>query len=467
MRRIITLFAIIITFSSSAEEARSPEDQALLGVIEVNRHAKRVCSGVFLSGRTAGDILRQDHGVEATDYAVGVNRVAGWVRLSSVTTTSTAVYRPGLGCTLLYGLTAEELRKQATGNLSPRVLDSAVGWPRGSKVEVMTPEGLDRGALTRALDRAFSEPDPDNRQGSCAAIVMYDGQIVGERYAPGFAPDRPLIIWSMTKSLTNALVGLLVKDGVIDHRSPASVPEWHKTDDPRAAITLDQLLRMSSGLKFDEIYTGGLIDVTISLFGDPSSAHYAAKQPLAFQPDEKWAYSSGTTNIVARLVRDSLGGELDDYVTFARARLFNPLGMSDTVIELDEAGTFVGSSFGYSTPRDLARFGLMLLQDGVWEGKRLLPAGWVRYSTEPTPKAPNGVYGAHFWLNAGEPSDPAKRAMPNVPADGYWMSGYEGQTVMMVPSRQAVIVRLGRTPPGNRFSMDRFISEILSALPPS
>ena len=109
----------------------------------------------------------------------------------------------------------------------------------------------------------------------------------------------------------------------------------------------------------------------------------------------------------------------------------------------------------------------MLLQDGVWEGKRLLPAGWVRYSTEPTPKAPNGVYGAHFWLNAGEPSDPAKRAMPNVPADGYWMSGYEGQTVMMVPSRQAVIVRLGRTPPGNRFSMDRFISEILSALPPS
>jgi|TARA_B100000315_G_scaffold257797_1_gene307876 CubicO group peptidase (beta-lactamase class C family) len=465
MRWVIALLTLV-TFSTSAEEVLSPQDRALLGVIEVNRHAKRACSGVFLSGRTAEDVLRQDHVVEATDYDVVVNRVAGWVRLSSETTTATAVYRPGLGCTLLYRLTVEELLRQPTGNLAPRVLDSDLPWPRGSKVEVKSPEGLDQTALTRVLDWAFAEPDPENRQGSRAAIVIYDGQIVGERYAPGFAHDRPLIIWSMTKSLTNALVGMLVNDGVVDHRAPASVPEWRRADDPRAAITLDQLLRMSSGLKFDEIYTGGLIDVTISLFGDPSSAHYAAKQPLAREPDAEWAYSSGTTNIVSRLVRHSLGGELNDYVTFARARLFNPLGMGNTVIELDEAGTFVGSSFGYSTPRDLARFGLLLLQDGVWEGKRLLPVGWVRYSTTPTPKAPRGVYGAHFWLNAGDPGDPTRRAMPNVPTDGYWMSGYEGQTVMMVPSRQTVIVRLGRTPPGNQFNIDRFVSEILAAVPP-
>ena len=451
---------------SGAEEQLTPAEQELFDQMLANRNAKRVCSGVFLSGRTAAEVLAEDRDTDPGTVEIDVNRAAGRASIGTLGKTGTAVYRPGLGCTILYRLSQEQLLAQDTGDATPRTLDPQKAWPLGSKVKVTTPFGLDRSALEAALDDAFSEPEAARRRGTRAALVAYDGQVVAERYAPGFGPDRPLIIWSMTKSLTSALVGLLAGDGVLDPADPAPVPEWATQGDPRKAITLDQLLRMSSGLKFQEVvYQQGLFDVEVMLFGDPDTAHYAASQPLEADPDTKWWYSSGTTNIISRVVRDSLGGELSDYVTFVRNRLLDPLGMTHTVMELDEAGTFVGASYAYSTPRDLARFGQLYLQDGAWNGERLLPKGWVEYSTTPTPAAPRGQYGRHFWLNAGDPEDSSKRRWPDVPRDAYGLAGFEGQSVTVVPSRKAVIVRLGRTPDRTAFDLNAFLGSVLEALP--
>lgn len=249
------------------------------------------------------------------------------------------------------------------------------------------PTGVDKVKLAEAMDKAFSEPDPKKPRRTRAVVVVYDGRIIAERYAPGFSQSTPLLGWSMTKSVTNALIGILVGQGRLLIQEPAPVPEWSGADDPRGAITLDQLLRMSSGLKFIEEYTKNS-DATCMLFGTHDTAAYAASQPLETEPDSKWSYSSGTANILSRLVRHTIGGTSADYFAFPRRALFNRIGMRSAIMEPDASGTFVGSSFMYATVRDWARFGLLYLQDGVWEGTQILPEGWVDYSRRPTPKAP-------------------------------------------------------------------------------
>jgi hypothetical protein len=182
----------------------------------------------------------------------------------------------------------------------------------------------------------------------------------------------------MTKSVTNALVGILVGQGKLSVDEPAPVPEWSGPDDPRGAITLDQMLRMSSGLEFGEIYEDPRSDVCLMLFSVRDAAAYAADKPLETGPGGKWYYSSGTTNIISRIVRDSVGGTQADYFAFPRRALFDRIGMRSAIIEPDPSGTFVGSSYMYATARDWARFGLLYLQDGVWEGERILPEGQQR-----------------------------------------------------------------------------------------
>ena len=468
----LLLAAPAVNHATAQEEMLAGLDQSeqrLLLDILVNRHAKRVCSGVFLSGRSADEILLRDHDTDPRTVVTRVDRENGLVTVSAPAfpgrPSGTAAFRNGLGCTILFELSPEQRRPQPTGRPRAATLDPGRPRPEGSAPELATPTGVDRAALEAALEGAFSEPFTDKVVGTRGVAVVYDGELVAERYAPGFAADRPLIIWSMTKSITNAMVGLLVEQGSLRIADPAAVPEWRGEGDPRGAITLDQLLRMSSGLKFEEVYEQGLIDVVVMLFGKGDTAGFAASQPLAAEPDTAWSYSSGTTNIISRVVRQAFEGDLAGYVALPHERLFAKLGMTHTVIELDESGTYVGSSFAYSTPRDLARFGQLLLQDGVWDGERLLPEGWVAYSSTPTPLAPRGSYGAQFWLNAGEPGDPAERSWPDVPADAVSMSGFEGQSVTVIPSRKAVVVRLGRTPDRSAFDLNRFLADVLAALP--
>lgn len=289
---------------------------------------------------------------------------------------------------------------------------------------------------------------------------MYRSRIVAERYATGIGPDTPLAGWSMTKSVMNALAGILVKQGRLALDEPVPVPEWQQTGDARASITLDHLLRMSSGLRFDEEMASPRSDVMRMLFEVGDAAAFAAKMNLRSSPGTRWQYSSGTSNILARVMRNVLHDETE-YLTFPRRALFDRLGMSSAVLETDAGGTFVASSYMYATARDWARFGTLYLQDGVWNGERVLPEGWVTYSTSPAPADNTRRYGAHFWLQIPDEYGGADTWLS---APAFHAAGHEAQFVTIVPSREVVIVRLGRTRYPNAWHHSAFVRDVLAGL---
>jgi hypothetical protein len=291
-------------------------------------------------------------------------------------------------------------------------------------------------------------------------VIVHKGRIVAERYARGIGPDTPLIGWSMTKSVMNALAGILVKEGRLSMDVPVPIAEWQGPRDPRCRITLDQLLRMSSGLRFDEDMRNPLADVTRMLLGVADMSAYATNKELEAPPGTKWHYSSGTSNIIARIMRNVLRDD-HEYLTFPRRALFDRIGMAGAILETDVSGTFVGSSFMYATARDWARFGMLYLQDGVWDGQRILPEGWVAYTRSPAPADPRKHYGAHFWLDLPDEYRGTDAALP---PDAFHAVGHEAQFVTIVPSRQAVIVRLGLTRFSEAWAHGPFVREVLAAL---
>ncbi|MEE4113826.1 MAG: serine hydrolase [Desulfobacteraceae bacterium] len=435
--------------------------------------AKYLCTSTFLSKRDPQAVFVEDIkpvNPLAELVAWDIDRVG-----QSVTATafkvfrSKAIFRQGCGCTLLAGTTEASLREQTffragAGALPPSTAPD-LPWPEGSGGAVDPASlGVDSKQLMQALDDAFAEPGTDTLRQTRAVAVVYEGRLIAERYTRGFGPDMPLLGWSMSKSVTNALVGVLVRQGRLALKDPAPVAEWQSPDDPRRKITLDQLMRMSSGLAFEEVYKP-LTDATDMLYGSDDFAAFAAGRPLAVEPDEKWHYSSGTANIIARIVRHEAEKEVVDYYRFINESLFNRLGMASAIIEPDPSGTFVGSSYTVATVRDWARFGLLYLQDGVWGGRRILPEGGVEYTTTPTPMAPKGEYGALFWLNAGAPGNPGDRLWPHAPLDAYAAQGFQEQKVIVIPSKKLVLVRFGATAPRSAWDTDTFIAEVIRSLP--
>lgn len=440
--------------------------------IGIGYAAKYICSSVFISHRDPQVTYKED--VEPVNpiaqiIDVEIDQAQKKVVASSFGLfKSTALYREGCGCTLVADTSEAELRKQKfmipeLATVKQRPADAP--WPIGEgEGPEPLPGEMNIDKLKNVLDEAFTEPDPLKKKMTRAVIVVHDGKLIGEKYASGFDKNTPLLGWSMSKSVTNALVGILVRQGKLRINEPAPVPEWQKAGDPRKSITLDQLLRMSSGLKFDETYEP-LHDVTDMLYGSYDFAAYAVEKPLESEPDGKWYYSSGTANIVARIVRHAAEKDYPRYYDFLRKELFAKIGMHSAVPEPDPSGTFVGSSYMFATPRDWARFGLFYLQDGVWAGERVLPEGWVKYSTTPTPKAPQGQYGAFFWLNAGTPGNPSDRIWPSAPTDAFTARGYQEQYVAVIPSKKLVIVRFGATSVRDAWDMNAFISRVCAAIP--
>jgi CubicO group peptidase (beta-lactamase class C family) len=288
-----------------------------------------------------------------------------------------------------------------------------------------------------------------------AEIVVHKGEVVHETYGPDTGPDTTLISWSTGKSVTQALVGIAVRDGLLDLDAPAPVPEW--AGDARSAITLRQLLHMTSGLRFVEDYVDDTISHCIDMLfgaGQADVAAYAAALPLDYEPGTVFSYSSGTTNIICRIVGEAVGGGEEGMRAFMARELFEPLGMTSADPRFDAAGTFIGSSFLYCTARDFARFGQLYLADGVWDGRRLLPKGWVDFARTPAP-APveeDFGYGAHWWLWDGH-------GFPGT----FAAHGYEGQYIIVRPDRDLVVVRLGKTPTEVRPPVIEHLQELLDA----
>ncbi len=409
------------------------------------------CADVFLMQRSPDEVLRDD--IHALAPAAKVIRLKADLQRQTATASvpgllyRTAVYRPGVGCTLLNGRA-----RLAPVAAAPSI--QSLPLPRAPAVV----------AVDAAVAQVFRETNAGGYPDTRAIVVLKDGKLLAEHYASGFSAQTPFLGWSMTKSVTSALVGVLVRDGRLKLDAPAPVPEWRAAGDPRGRITLRQLLNMSSGLKFVEDYVAGS-DSTAMLFHQSDMAAYAAGLPLQHPPGSYWSYSSGTANIVARIVKDAVGGTDDAFNRFARDQLFAPAGMGSLVIEPDGSGTPVGSSYGYATAQDWARFGQLYLDRGMAGGRRVLPESWIDFTQTAAPAAPTPLYGAMFWLNQGPATGPGARSYPHCPSDMYLAQGHNGQSVAIVPSRGVVIVRLGWTPEGRHFDIDRYFSAILAAAP--
>lgn len=408
--------------------------------------AKDLASWTFLTNRTQKDIEKHD----LSFFPVNLSHNVIDYKKKEVTGTflglakQVAVYREGLGCTLLADANINSVMKQKMTEPILPTDPQDLYWPMGSKMRDSVPPNVDLNKLNAAIDSAF------NQGNTRAVVVAYDTVFLREKYAPGFNKNTRILGWSMSKSITSALIGILSGEGKLDVNAPAPIKEW--ANDSRHNIRLVDLLHQSSGLKWDENY-GDISNVTIMLYRKGNMAQYVIHQPAEYPPDSVWYYSSGNSNVISEIIRRTIGND-QEYWNFPRKVLFNKIGMRSAVLETDASGNFVGSSYTFATPRDWARFGLLYLQDGTWQGKRILPEGWVKYSTTPARKSDN-QYGVQFWLNKGTHEI---KGHPDI----YYCDGFHGQRVFIIPSKDLVIVRMGLNNHGE-FDFNKFVTRIMAA----
>ena len=415
--------------------------------------AKNLGSGIFVSGRDQKELESTDLNFSFIKYVKNnVDFKDSTVTSRFLWGKSEAVYRNGFGVTLLRHIDEKSLLKvRFPLYAEARYNQDNMPWPMGNIIPD-TVTGIDKKALAAVSERLIK--DNAYNGDAFAFVVLYKGIPVAEAYKPQFSSKTRFISWSMAKSFTNALVGILVREGRMDINRPADIEEW-KNDD-RSKITLNNLMQMQSGLKWNEDY-GTRSDVTVMLHCEKDMSRYTYDKPLEYPAGTHWYYSSGTTNIVNYLIRRTFDSDTA-YYAFTRRELFNKAGMPDVVFETDPAGTFVGSSYLYATARDYARFGLLYLNDGVFNGTRILPEGWVAYSRAEASDS-KGRYGAFFWLNKSH-------AFPSAPEDMFMCEGHDGQMIFIIPSRQLVVVVLGYSPSDKGgMHFDMLLKDILDTLP--
>ena len=326
--------------------------------------------------------------------------------------------------------------------------------------------------LSKALDHAFAESEQGPPRFTKAVVVAHHGRVVGERYAPGITPATPLLGYSMTKSVTNALLGMLVRNGKVHMHKPAPIGEWSAPGDPRRSITGDQLLRMVSGIGCGQSLTTGfttLFDADTQMeFDMADQSAFAANASLRAKPASEWRYTNCNFVLLSRMIRDAAGGDARSAQEFIERELFVPLGFEHATLEYDSAGVPLGTIHLWASARDWTRFGLLYLRDGVTEsGQRLLPEGWVDYSAKLTPlSADEYGYGAGFWTQRGNSAAARARIAAGFPADSFAAIGSQGQYTIVIPSHDLVIVKIGwaYTPHDDHVAVERLVRETIAAL---
>ena len=415
--------------------------------------AKNLCSAVFVSGREAADVEALDLNFSFIKF----NRNKVDYENKSVSSRflwhkSTAVYRDGYGVTLLRGKKADELRADAFPlPPEPACNPDTIDWPLGNRIE--EPACPEYEAMKDALeDISIAFVDEKSYGGTpFAFLVLHKGLPVAERYGYGCNENTQLLSWSVAKSFVNAIVGIMVSDGLVDLDTPPDFAEWQ--GDARKDITLNNLLQMQSGLEWNENY-GNRSDVNLMLHREQDMGLFALDKPLTHEPGTHWYYSSGTTNIVMRYLRSKFSSDAEFYA-YIRSKLFLPLGIRNAHFETDISGVPVGSSYLYITARDFARFGQLYLSDGTFAGERILPEGWVNYTVSPASDSEGG-YGAFFWLNHND-------SHPDAPEDMFFCTGHDGQQIFIIPSHDLVVVILGYSPkPDGVIDFNRLLKDIIT-----
>lgn len=392
--------------------------------------AKSIASGHFIDNRPQEIIENGDNDVSVIFLANNkIDEIEKFVTASVFGLKERkAIYREGLGATLInedFDVSKPYLVPKRTklmndlpfpyGNIEPK--DSIFA-------------NIDYAKLKMAVDDAFDKNGEDDKR-TRAVLVIYKDKIIAEKYETGFNKNSKILGWSMTKSITASMFGILQKQGKIDINKPAPIAKW--ANDERAKITINDLLHMNSGLEWQEDYSK-LSDATKMLFLSQDMTKPQIDKPLIGKPNATWNYSSGTSNLLSGILRKQFKTH-QEYLDFWYSALIDKIGMNSMLVETDMAGNYVGSSYGWATARDWSKFGLLYLHKGNWNGELVFEENWAKYVAAPT-NGSEGNYGAHFWLNAG-------RKFPDVPKDMFYCSGYQGQMVAIFPSHDLVILRMG------------------------
>jgi CubicO group peptidase (beta-lactamase class C family) len=453
-----------------AAQRAAPDDPAYSLESRAAIGAHHICSGLWLVGsvyqRTAEEIVAQDI-APFKDFSWDKSfqyRIDNQSRTVTVSSPGipprTAKFNGDQGCSILPRGESDIHFKPVT---VPRNLPDAAtqAWPTGDmNATTPVPAGVDASTVNAALDWGMAQTQHNTR----AIVAIYKGKIVGERYAPGWTKDTPQISWSEGKSITAALVGILVRQGALKLDDYAPVKEWRQPGDPRGQIRVRDLLRMSSGLDFANLGLSGPESYTRAnehmriYFDGLNVFEHAVNQPQQIPPNTEWRYRNSDPLTLGKIVRDIVEARGESYLTFPQRELFDPIGARHFVLETDAWGNFVMTGFDYGSARDWARFGLLHLYDGVWDGKRILPEGWVQFISTPAPADKTRGYGGLFWLNRGG-------AWKGVPEDAYMSAGHMGQHTMVIPSRDVVVVRMGPSPSGSQTYFAELVTRILQGLP--
>jgi CubicO group peptidase (beta-lactamase class C family) len=407
--------------------------------------AKIFCSGLFVSGRDSAEIRnhlnnyflgRKVDSISAIDIDRGRHLVR--MTLANRVTREAKLYGDQ-GCVIHQpGKDSVQFTPARVATTLPAA--STTPWPMGDVLPAApAPAEVDTAKVRAALDSAFANPAGL----TAAVIVVYEGRIVGERYAQGANRDMPLESWSMGKSIMGTLIGRLIQQGAITLDQAAPIPQWQAApNDPRASIRVMDLMRMSSGLRMsrgspedipgyhdhDLIYTGAL-----------DAYEFSATRPLQVPPNTRGRYRNDNVMLLGMVMREALKKRGENYLTWPQRQLFDKIGIRRQVLETDPYGNFLISGYDYGTARNWARLGMLYLYDGVWNGERLLPEGFVKFASTPAPAWADSAYGGMVWVNAGG-------AWPNLPRDAFAFRGAGGQETVIVPSRRMVIVRMGHFP---------------------
>ena len=411
--------------------------------------AKSITSGHFIDNRSLSAIESGDNDIPMITMAKNELNDADKTGIASVfgLKKRKAIYREGLGATLI-----DDDFDMSKPYLVPKRNFTKINlpYPFGSNNPIDTVfTEIDYQKLQQAVANVFDHKG-EIKNRTRAVVVIYKNQLVAEQYSDGFTKDSKILGWSMTKSLTATYFGILQKQGKLHINQSHLYPEWK--NDSRQNITINDLLHMNSGLEWEEDYTK-ISDVTKMLFLAKDMTQIQVDKPQIGKPNQSWNYSSGTSNLLSGILRKQFKTH-QEYLDFWYSSLIDKIGMHSMLVETDMEGNFIGSSYAWATARDWAKFGLLYLNKGNWNGEQIFDENWAKYVATPT-NTSNGIYGGHFWLNA-------KGQMPDVPKDTYSCNGYQGQRVYIIPSKDLVIVRMGLKE-GPEFDFNGFLKGILES----
>jgi CubicO group peptidase (beta-lactamase class C family) len=447
MRHVFLTTALVALLAQP--DPRPPQYRPQGSALELGLagYAKVLCSAVFVSGRDPAEAAKHsgiflmpspEEALKAT-WAIDRERKVARMTLNSIT--REAGFYGDQGC-IIHNPT----RQGSQIFFKPMPVKSSLpdaasqAWPAGDAPSPDAKDGaigLDRDKLQAAVDAAFANPDAL----TAAFLVVHDGKIVAERYMPGITKDTQLESWSMGKSIASTLFSLLIKDGTYSLEQAAPVQEWQSTGDPRGKIRNMDLLRMSSGLRFiatqDPDYTPdkGYPDHFYIYTGAVNAYDYSVHQPVQFPPNTQGRYRNSDPLTLMYLAKLAVTKRGEEFLTWPQRALFDRIGIRRQVLETDPYGNFLITGYDYGTARNWARLGLLYLNDGVWQGTRILPEGWAKFVSTPAPAWSRPVYGGLFWVNGD--------GAWNLPRDAYFAAGAGGQNTFIVPSHRLVVVRMG------------------------